>query len=52
MVAFTDAWDDDVDEAAEESLDPLEMIPELFVDALDVLLTDGIADAPDVALGI
>ena len=54
-----DAWVEDVEDAAEESFEPLELMPdELLFDKVpfDALLlalfTDGIADAPlDVPLG-
>ena len=56
---FPDAWVEDVEEAAEESFDPLELIPdELLLDKVPLdalplaLFTDGIADVPlDVPLG-
>ena len=62
MLPLTEACVEDVDEAAEESFEPLELMPEeeqLLLDKapLDVLLVllllfaDGIADAPPAMLG-
>ena len=61
MLPLTEAFDEDVDDAAEESLDPFELTPndELLLDnvPVDVLLllllfTDGMADDPDAPLGM
>ena len=62
MLPLPEACVEDVDEAAEESFEPLELMPEeeqLLLDKapLDVLLVlllvfaDGIADAPPAMLG-
>ena len=61
MLPLTEAFDEDVDEAADELLDPLELTPndELLLDnvPVDVLVlllsfTDGMADGPDAPFGM